>query len=175
MSRYRPPSKPASPYITPEGRDKLMAELRYLHDTLRPDVTKALSAAAAEGDRSENAEYIYRKKQLREIDSRIRYLVKRLEVVKAVEQKPADLTRVFFGAWVELEEVATGTVERYRLVGSDEIDLDKGWISIDSPMARALIKKQEGEEVVVQRPKGAATFDIVRVQYEPFAVDSGQA
>lgn len=91
-----------------------------------------------------------------------------------MDQKPADLSRVFFGAWVELEEVETGAVERYRLVGSDEIDLDKGWISIDSPMARALVKKQEGEEVVVQRPKGAAAFDIVRVQYEPFPGDSGQ-
>lgn len=169
MSRYRPPSRAASPYITPEGRDRLMTELRYLHDTLRPEVTRALSAAAAEGDRSENAEYIYRKKQLREIDRRIRYLVKRLEVLKAVDQKPADTSRVFFGAWVELEDVDSSAIERYRLVGADEIDLDKGWISIDSPMARALIKKQEGEEVLVQRPKGAATFDIVRVQYEPFA------
>ena len=168
MSRYRPPSAPASPYITPQGRTQLMTELRYLHDTLRPEVTRALSAAAAEGDRSENAEYIYRKKQLREIDRRIRYLVKRLEVVKAVEQKPTDLSRVFFGAWVELEEVDSGVVERYRLVGSDEIDLDNGWISIDSPMARALLKKQQGDEVLVNRPKGAARFDIVRVQYEPF-------
>lgn len=145
-----------------------MNELRHLHDTLRPEVTRALSAAAAEGDRSENAEYIYRKKQLREIDRRIRYLVKRLEVVKAVEQKPADQSRVYFGAWVELEEVESGAVERYRLVGSDEIDLERGWISVDSPMARALLKRQEGEEVLVHRPKGAATFDIVRVQYEPF-------
>ena len=168
MSRYRPPSKPSAPYITTEGRDRLMAELRHLHDTLRPEVTKALGAAAAEGDRSENAEYIYRKKQLREIDRRIRYLVKRLEVVKAVEQKPAQLDRVFFGAWVELEDIDTGSVERYRLVGSDEIDLERGWISIDSPMARALLKKQEGEEVTVHRPKGAAIFDIVQVRYEPF-------
>ena len=169
MSRYRPPSRPASPYITPEGRDRLMTELRYLHDTLRPEVTRALGAAAAEGDRSENAEYIYRKKQLREIDRRIRYLVKRLEVVKAVDQKPSDQSRVFFGAWVELEEVDSGVVERYRLVGSDEIDLDRGWISVDSPMARALLKRQEGEEVVVHRPKGEATFELVQVRYEPFA------
>ncbi len=169
MSRYRPPSKPSAPYITPEGRDKLMAELRYLSDTHRPEVVKALSEAAAEGDRSENAEYIYRKKQLREIDRRLRYLVKRLEVVKAVDQKPADQSRVFFGAWVELEEVDTGTVERYRLVGADELDVERGWISVDSPMARALLKKQEGEEVLVHRPKGAATFEIVRVQYQPFA------
>lgn len=169
MSRYRPPSKPSAPYITPEGRDKLMAELRHLGETLRPEVVKALSEAAAEGDRSENAEYIYRKKQLREIDRRLRYLVKRLEVVKAVDQKPANQSRVFFGAWVELEDVATGGVERYRLVGADELDVERGWISVDSPMARALLKKQEGEEVLVNRPKGDATFEIVRVQYEPFA------
>jgi len=102
MSRYRPPSQPAAPYITPQGRDRLMNELRHLSDTQRPEVTKALAEAAAEGDRSENAEYIYRKKQLREIDRRIRYLVKRLEVVKAVDKKPADQSRIFFGAWVEL-------------------------------------------------------------------------
>ena len=168
MSRYRPPSKPSAPYITPEGRTKLMDELRYLSDTHRPEVTKALAEAAAEGDRSENAEYIYRKKQLREIDRRIRYLVKRLEVVKAVDQKPADQSRVFFGAWVELENLGDGEVERYRLVGADELDVDNGWISVDSPMARALLKKQEGEEVLVRRPKGEAAFEISRVQYEPF-------
>lgn len=171
MSRYRPPSKPSSPYITAEGRDRLETELRYLHDKKRPEVTRALAEAAAEGDRSENAEYIYRKKQLREIDSRIRYLVKRLEVVKAVDSKPSDQSRVYFGAWVELENIDTGQVECYRLVGADELDLDNGWISIDSPMARALLKKQEGDEVVVNRPKGAATFDILRVGYEPFVKD----
>ncbi len=171
MSRYRPPSKPSSPYITAEGRDRLETELRYLHDKKRPEVTRALAEAAAEGDRSENAEYIYRKKQLREIDSRIRYLVKRLEVVKAVDSKPSDQSRVYFGAWVELENIDTGQVECYRLVGADELDLDNGWISIDSPMARALLKKQEGDEVVVSRPKGAATFDILRVGYEPFVKD----
>ena len=158
----------AAPYITPEGRDRLMAELRHLSHTLRPEVTKALGEAAAEGDRSENAEYIYRKKQLREIDRRIRYLVKRLEVVKAVEDKPKDQSRIFFGAWVELEDLESGDVEQYRLVGADELDLNNGWISIDSPMARALLKKQQGEEVVVQRPKGEAVYEILRVQYEAF-------
>ncbi|AUM11419.1 transcription elongation factor GreB [Ketobacter alkanivorans] len=168
MSRYRPPSQPAAPYITPEGRDKLMTELRHISDTVRPEVTKALSEAAAEGDRSENAEYIYRKKQLREIDSRIRYLVKRLEVVKAVNQKPTDQSRIFFGAWVELEDLDGGGIERYRLVGADEIDLERGWISIDSPMAKALLKKQEGDDVIVARPKGEACFEISRVSYDGF-------
>ena len=118
MTRYRPPAEKSAPYITPEGRLKLMDELRYLGDDLRPEVTRALAAAAAEGDRSENAEYIYRKKQLREIDRRLRYLVKRLEVVKAVDKKPADQSRVFFGAWVQLEEVDTGQA-RHR-AGDDE-------------------------------------------------------
>ena len=145
-----------------------MTELRYLSDTFRPEVTKALAEAAAEGDRSENAEYIYRKKQLREIDRRIRYLVKRLEVVKAVDQKPADQSRVFFGAWVELEDMDSGKIERYRLVGADEIDIDRGWISIDSPMAKALLKKQEGDEVIVSRPKGEACYEVSQVSYEPF-------
>lgn len=171
MSRYRPPMPKAAPYITSEGRDNLMAELRHLSYSLRPEVTKALSEAAAEGDRSENAEYIYRKKQLREIDRRIRYLVKRLEVVKAVDSKPTDQSRVFFGAWVELENLDTGDIVHYRLVGADELDLEKGWISIDSPMAKALLKKQEGDEVAVSRPKGDAVFDILRVQYDAFQPD----
>lgn len=167
MTRYRPPSKPAAPYITPQGRDKLMTELRHLSNTLRPEVTKALAEAAAEGDRSENAEYIYRKKQLREIDRRIRYLVKRLEVLKSVDQKPADQSRVYFGAWVELEDLDSGNMECYRLVGADETDIDQGWISIDSPMAKALLKKQEGDEVTVFRPKGEASYEVVRVSYDP--------
>jgi len=166
MSRYRPPSKPSAPYITPQGRDNLQTELRHLSHTLRPEVTKALAAAAAEGDRSENAEYIYRKKQLREIDRRIRYLVKRLEVLKTVDQKPADQSRVFFGAWVELEDLDNGGMERYRLVGADEIDIERGWISVDSPMAKALLKKQEGDEVIVHRPKGEACYEVVRVSYD---------
>jgi len=144
-----------------------MTELRYLSESLRPEVTKALAEAAAEGDRSENAEYQYRKKQLREIDRRIRYLVKRLEVVKAVDQKPTDQSRVFFGAWVELEDMDSGQLECYRLVGADEIDIDRGWISVDSPMAKALLKKQEGDEVIVSRPKGEACFEVSRVSYEP--------
>jgi transcription elongation factor GreB len=168
MSRYRPPSAPAAPYITAQGRDNLMAELRHLSDTVRPEVTQALGEAAAEGDRSENAEYIYRKKQLREIDSRIRYLVKRLEVVKTVDQRPTDQTKVFFGAWVELEDLDTGSVDRYRLVGADEIDIKQGWISIDCPMAKALLKKQVGDDIVVQRPKGDACYEITQVRYEPF-------
>lgn len=165
MSRYRPPAPIRSPYITAEGRDKLMQELRYLSQTLRPEVVKALSAAAAEGDRSENAEYIYRKKQLREIDSRTRYLVKRLEAVKCVDQKPGDISKIFFGAWVSLED-EEGTLIKYRIVGSDEIDSDKAWISVDSPLARALLKKTLNDEVVIQAPKGTLKYWVVDINYE---------
>jgi len=165
MSRYRPAAPPRSPYITPAGRDKLMQELRYLSQNLRPEVVKALSAAAAEGDRSENAEYIYRKKQLREIDSRTRYLVKRLEAVKSIDQKPADQSKIFFGAWVTLEN-EQGEKVIYRIVGSDEIDAEQGWISVDSPLARALLKKSEGDEVTLQAPKGALKYYVVEVSYQ---------
>ena len=156
-----------SPYITPEGKARLTSELRYLSETKRPEVTRALSEAAAEGDRSENAEYIYRKKQLREIDRRLRYLIKRLEILKTVDQKPADQNRIFFGAWVELlnEE---DTVVRYRIVGPDEIDTSKGLISIDSPMARAMLKKTAGEEIVVKTPAGDVYYEVSEVRYEPF-------
>lgn len=167
MGRYRPPRPKGSPYITPEGKTRLMDELRYLSDTKRPEVTKALSEAAAEGDRSENAEYIYRKKQLREIDSRIRYLVKRLEVLKSVDQKPADQSKIFFGAWVELIDENDHTV-RYRIVGPDEIDTKQGLISIDSPMARAMLKKSIGDEVCVKTPNGETYYEVNDIRYEPF-------
>ena len=167
MGRYRPPVPKGSPYITPEGKNKLMQELRYLSDTHRPEVTKALGEAAAEGDRSENAEYIYRKKQLREIDRRIRYLVKRLEVLKSVDQKPADQEKVFFGAWIELLNEDDEKV-RYRIVGPDEIDTKNGLISVDSPLARAMLKKTVGDEVYVRTPKGDVYYEVNEIRYEPF-------
>lgn len=167
MSRYRPPQKPGSKYITPEGRKRLSDEFEFLWREKRPQVTAALAAAAAEGDRSENAEYIYRKKQLREIDARMHHLKERLEHIVVVDSKPTDEARVFFGAWVRLED-DEGNIAEYRIVGPDESDHTKGLISMDSPMARALMKKAEGEEVVVKRPKGEARFTIVAVQYEAF-------
>lgn len=167
MSRYRPPQKPGSKYITPEGRKRLSDEFEHLWRSKRPEVTAALAAAAAEGDRSENAEYIYRKKQLREIDARIHHLKDRLEHIVVVDSVPDDESRVFFGAWVRLED-EEGVVSEYRIVGPDETDPARSLISMDSPMARALMKKSEGDEVVVKRPKGEASFSIVRVQYRPF-------
>lgn len=167
MSRYRQPQKPGSKYITPEGRKRMSDEFEYLWHAKRPEVTAALAAAAAEGDRSENAEYIYRKKQLREIDARIHHLKNRLENIVVVDEPPSDESQIFFGAWVQLEDAA-GRITEYRIVGPDEFDHTKGLISMDSPMARALMKKTEGDEVIVKRPKDDAVFTIVRVQYKPF-------
>lgn len=156
--------KDGSKYITPEGNQRLVDEFKHLWRVLRPEVTKALAAAAAEGDRSENAEYIYRKKQLREIDSRIHFLKERLENIQVVDQAPADGSRVFFGAWVRLED-EEGNRCQYRIVGPDETDQTKGFISMDSPMARSLMKKAEGDDVIVRRPKGETVFTILRVWY----------
>ncbi len=167
MSRYRTPQKPGSKYITPEGKERLIGEFEHLWRTKRPEVMTALAAAAAEGDRSENAEYIYRKKQLREIDARIHHLKERLEHIIVVNTKPDDETQVYFGAWVRLED-QDGKTSEYRIVGPDEFDHTKGLISMDSPMAKALMKKSVGDEVVVKRPKGDAVFIIVEVQYGPF-------
>ena len=153
-----------SPYITPEGQRHLTEELSYLWKIKRPQVTQAVSEAAAMGDRSENAEYIYGKKQLRQIDSRIRFLSKRLDALTVVDRTPEDTSKVFFGAWVGLEDV-DGNSYQYRIVGPDEFDTDKGFISIDSPMAKALLRKTEGDEVVVSRPNGTSAFVVTSIHY----------
>ena len=164
MGRYRPPQSRGSAYITPQGFQALDDELKTLWKT-RADVTQALSAAAAEGDRSENAEYIYRKKQLREIDRRIRYLQKRLDELEVVERKPDDPSRIYFGAWVTLED-EEGEQLVYRIVGPDEFDVEKGYISMDSPVAKALMKKTLDDEVVVERPNAPVVYYVSGVRYE---------
>lgn len=164
MGRYRPPQPRGSAYITPQGFQSLDDELKTLWKT-RAEVTLALSAAAAEGDRSENAEYIYRKKQLREIDRRIRYLQKRLDELEVVERKPDDTSRIYFGAWVTLED-EEGEQLVYRIVGPDEFDVEKGYISMDSPVAKALMKKTLDDEVVVERPNESVVYYVVGVRYE---------
>ncbi len=163
MARWRPPARPSSPYITAAGHRRLQDELKALWSRRR-EVVKALTAAAAEGDRSENAEYIYRKKQLREIDGRIRYLQKRLDVVEVVNAQPSDPSRVFFGALVSLEQ-EDGEQVTYRIVGADEIDADRGWISVDSPVARALLGKNLDDEVSVPVPGGQRRLFIVDIAY----------
>lgn len=164
MSRYRPPRTAGTPLITPEGEARLRAELHELWHVRRPQVTQAVSEAAALGDRSENAEYIYGKKMLREIDSRVRFLTKRLENLKVVDARPADPNKVYFGAWVTLED-DDGTESRYRIVGPDELDLKLGLISIDSPLARALVGKALDAEVRVQTPGGEQAFYITAIEY----------
>lgn len=153
-----------SAVITAEGHARLKAEFDELWRVRRPEVVKALSAAAAEGDRSENAEYIYRKKELREIDRRLKYLTLRLEELKVVADTPKDRSRVYFGAWVEVAD-EDDVRKRYRLVGSDETDVLKGYISVDSPVARALLGRKVGEVIRVTLPKGETELEILGIAY----------
>jgi transcription elongation factor GreB len=167
----RPASRGAgarSGYITPEGERRLRDELAFLWNVERPKVTEGVANAAAEGDRSENAEYIYGKKRLREIDRRIRFLMKRLDELTVVvpEDGRRQDGKVYFGAWVRLED-EEGRTSVFRIVGPDEFDSTKGFISMDSPMAKALMGREEGDEVTVRRPKGAASFTVLEVAYEP--------
>ncbi|RKZ59890.1 MAG: transcription elongation factor GreB [Gammaproteobacteria bacterium] len=146
MGRYRPPQPVGSKYITAEGHKRLTEELDYLWKKKRPEVTRILSAAAAEGDRSENAEYIYRKKELREIDARVRFLRKRLENMVIVDRIPSDTDKIYFGAWVTIEDT-NGTEKTYRVVGPDEFDPKLSYISMDSPMGKALLGKSLDNEI----------------------------
>ncbi len=145
MGRYRPPQPTSSKYITAEGHTRLTKEHDYLWKKKRPEVTRILSAAAAEGDRSENAEYIYRKKELREIDARVRFLRKRLDDMVIVDRTPKNTEKVYFGAWVTIEDKAGGE-KTYRIVGPDEFDPKRHYISMDSPMGKALLGKSLNDE-----------------------------
>lgn len=155
-------------YITPEGFRRLHDEVEFLTRKERPRVVQEVQDAAAQGDRSENAEYIYGKKRLREIDKKIEFLTKRLEVLTVVlPDERKDPGKVYFGAYVRLEDDEGETID-YRIVGPDESDADRRFISMDSPVGRALLGKREGDEVVVRRPKGDATYTILEVRYTPF-------
>jgi transcription elongation factor GreB len=164
MGRYRAPAKPGSQYITPTGAARLRAELDALWLRERPTVTAAVAAAAAQGDRSENAEYTYGKRRLREIDRRVRHLRARLEGMQIVTQKPSDHRRVFFGARVTLE-TANGERRRHRIVGPDEFDMAPEYISMDSPLGRALLGKRLDDEFVLQLEQGAQSYTIVAIEY----------
>ncbi|MBD2811215.1 transcription elongation factor GreB [Xenorhabdus sp. Vera] len=157
-----------SNYITREGWHTLDQELKYLWKIERPQVTQAVSDAAALGDRSENAEYIYGKKRLREIDRRVRFLSKLLDILHIVDPDPRQEGKVFFGAWVKVEN-EDGEQHIFRLVGSDEFDPAKKWISIDSPVARGLLGKQVDDEVTVMTPSGVATYWILQIDYQLLA------
>jgi transcription elongation factor GreB len=170
MGRYRPPQPVGSKYITPEGKARLQDELDFLWLKRRPEVTRALSAAAAEGDRSENAEYIYRKKELREIDSRVRHLRKRLEGMNVVDRVPDDTGKVYFGAWVRLLD-EHDREHHYRIVGPDEFDHAAGYISMDSPMGKMLLGKELDAELTLVLPATADTdsrtshYTIIEISY----------
>jgi transcription elongation factor GreB len=164
MSRWRPAAASSTAIITADGHARLKSELDDLWRVRRPEVVRALSDAAAEGDRSENAEYIYRKKQLGEIDRRVRYLTKRLQNLRIVDAPPSDRNAVYFGAWLRVES-EDGIEHEYRIVGPDETDATKGWISIDSPLARAALKAKVDDEFEVELPDGRMKFVVVGVRY----------
>ena len=166
MTRYRKSEAPGSKFATAEGARRLREELDHLWRVHRPQVTRAVSEAAAQGDRSENAEYIYGKKQLREIDRRVRFLRQRLEGLVVVTKPPDDRTRVFFGAWVRIED-EEGHETELRIVGPDEIDPARHYVSMDSPLARALMRRQCGDEFTVEVPGGTRSYVVTEVRYEP--------
>jgi transcription elongation factor GreB len=170
MTRYRKPNVPGSRYATPDGARRLREELDELWRVQRPAVTKAVQEAAAQGDRSENAEYIYGKKQLREIDRRVRFLRKRLEGLVVVSRPPDDRSRIFFGAWVRVEDDA-GQETEFRIVGPDEIDPARRYVSMDAPLARLLMGKRLDDEVTIEAPGGTRTYVVVAIRYEE--ADSG--
>lgn len=168
MSRYRPPRPKSSPYITAAGARKLEQELKQLWKVERPKVTAAVHEAAKNGDRSENGDYIYGKKRLREIDSRVRYLSKRLDELVIVDRIPDNHEQIFFGAIVFLED-DQGIDHCYRIVGADEIDPGRNRISIDSPLARALLKKTIGDDISVTTPNGVNNYYVTDVRYDSSA------
>lgn len=169
VSRYRPPIQPGSKYITPEGAKRLRDELHQLWHEERPRVTAAVAEAAAQGDRSENAEYTYGKKRLHEIDRRVRFLRKRLEGMTIVDSQAdpgrRDPTRIYFGAWVQIE--SDRTLRWYRLVGPDEFDMAEDYISMDSPLGRSLLGKRLDDEVSVALPGGSTLLTVVAISYGP--------
>jgi transcription elongation factor GreB len=165
MGRWRPPDKPGSKYITPAGARRLREELDHLWRVERPQVTQAVQEAAAQGDRSENAEYTYGKKRLREIDRRVRFLRKRLDGIVVVDRAPSDPARAYFGAWVELED-ERGESHVHRIVGPDEFDMDPRYVSMDAPLGRALLGRRLDDELSLELPGGRRTLMIVNVRYD---------
>ncbi len=164
MGRYRKPQPWGSPYITAAGEKAMQEELHQLWKVERPQVTQTVHEAAKNGDRSENGDYIYGKRRLREIDRRVRYLSKRLEQLKVVDQLPANQDKVYFGAWVTVED-DQGEETTYRIVGPDEFDLRKKYLSMDSPLAKALLGKQLDDEVSLVINNKRSEYVIVAIRY----------
>ena len=164
MGRYRPPTPRGSNYITPEGEIALREELHQLWKVERPTVTHSVHEAAKNGDRSENGDYIYGKKRLREIDSRVRFLTKRLDDLTVVDQAPKQQDKIFFGAWVTLVDEAE-ELQRYRIVGPDEFNLRENKLSMDSPLAKALLGKCLDDEISFQSPSGLKILLVHAIHY----------
>ena len=164
MGRWRPAQQPGSKYILPAGARRLREELEQLWRSERPRVTQAVAEAAAQGDRSENAEYTYGKKRLREIDRRVRFLRHRLAGMVVVDRPPTDPARAFFGAWVEVED-ESGARREYRVVGPDEFDMDARYVSMDAPLGRALLGKQLGAEFTIAPPDGPQSLVVTGIRY----------
>jgi transcription elongation factor GreB len=165
-ARPEPSPPPAKNYISPAGEARLRAELRQLVEMERPEVVRTVSWAAKNGDRSENGDYLYGKKRLREIDRRVRFLIKRLEAAEVVDAAGRDSDQVFFGATVRVRN-AQGEERRVTIVGVDETDTAKGRVSWISPVARALLKARDGDRVRLQTPGGAEELEILEVRYDP--------
>ncbi len=164
MSGYRKPLPWGSPYITPEGEQTLRNELQQLWKIERPLVTQAVHEAAKNGDRSENGDYIYGKRRLREIDRRVAYLNKRLEQLKVIHEKPSNQSKIYFGAWVTIED-EEGNPVTYRIVGSDEFDLKKHLISVDAPLARQLLGKQTNDTFYLEQSEKRTEYTITHITY----------
>lgn len=167
MGRWRPPRGRGSAYITPKGAQRLQEELTQLWKVERPQVTDVVHEAAKNGDRSENGDYIYGKRRLREIDSRVRFLTKRLDELTVVDRIPDDREKVFFGAYVTLAD-EEGNETTYQIVGPDEFDVKEGKLSMDSPLARQLLGKRLDDEIVLRLPEGETFYDLVGIEYQPY-------
>jgi len=167
MGRWRPPSPRGSAYITAAGFKRMKDEVTQLWKVERPIVTQAVHEAAKNGDRSENGDYIYGKKRLREIDSRVRFLSKRMEVLTVVDRLPEDQTKVFFGAWVTLED-EDGDEQTYQIVGPDEFNVAEQKLSMDSPLAKAMLGKQLDDEIILRKPEGEEAYYITAISYRPY-------
>lgn len=167
MGRWRPPSPKGSTYITAAGFKRMKDEVTHLWKIERPQVTQVVHEAAKNGDRSENGDYIYGKRRLREIDSRVRFLSKRMEILTVVDRLPDDRSKVFFGAWVTLED-DDGNEKTYQIVGPDEFDVARQKLSMDSPLAKAMLGKRLDDEIVLKKPEGEDVFYISAIEYKPY-------
>lgn len=167
MAEQKPPEKNDKNYITPEGYAALKAEFDQLHKVERPSVVRDVAWAASNGDRSENADYIYGKRRLRQIDARLKFLYRRIDLAEVVDPaRQQDLQKAYFGAWVTLYNLATDEEATYRIVGQDELDPSRGYISWVSPLAKAMLGKAEGDTVRVITPKGEEEYEVLSVSYK---------